>query len=347
MKSNFPTAMRIDGAKIISLTALFLWALLTFSFAGALGQVVSIQFENDFFGGDSDKHFSHGTRMEWLSSPIGWISDEVDRIKWLGFQKKAPDSADVLETRVSLTIGQNIYTPEDTKAVQIVPDDRPYAGWLYLGFGLEANQGSNRCDKFGLEVGMMGPDSFAEKVQRFWHSLFDLDVPKGWNNQLNNEPGIVLSYEQIRRYEFKDLFLGLNFDLLPNVGGSLGNVFTYAETGLALRLGSDLTRDFGPPRIRPGLPGSSYFRPKKGFLWYVFAGLQGRAVLRNIFLDGNTFSDSPSVEKKPFVGDLQAGLVFQWNSFRICYTQVLRSKEFESQDVSDIFGSLSLSYHFE
>jgi lipid A 3-O-deacylase len=339
--------MRAYGPKIIGFAAVSLWALLTFSHAEALGQVISIQFENDFFGGDSDRHFTHGTRMEWLSSPIGWLSDEVDQIRWLGFKKKSFDSADALETRVSLSIGQNIYTPEDTTAVQWVPHDRPYAGWLYVGFGLEANQGSRRCDKLGLEIGMVGPDSFAENVQNFWHSLFGLNVPKGWNNQLDNEPGLVLSYEQIRRYEIKNLFLELNFDLLPNAGGSLGNVFTYAEAGLAVRLGSDLTHDFGPPRIRPGLPGSSYFRPKKDFLWYVFAGFQGRAVLRNIFLDGNTFRDSHSVEKKPFVGDLQAGLVIQWESFRISYTQVLRTKEFEGQDVSDVLGSLSLSYYFQ
>ncbi len=339
--------MRVHGLKIIGVVALSIGALLIFSFAEALGQVVSIQFENDFFGGDSDRHFTHGTRLEWLSNPIKSIGDKVDQIQWLGFQKKTSDSADVLETRVSLSVGQNIYTPEDTTAVQWVPHDRPYAGWLYLGFGMEANQGSKRSDKLGLEIGMVGPYSFAENAQSFWHSLFGLNVPKGWDNQLNNEPGLILSYSQIRRYEVRNLFLGLNFDLLPNVGGSLGNVFTYAEAGLALRLGSDLAHDFGPPRIRPGFPGSSYFRPKKGFLWYVFAGFQGRAVLRNIFLDGNTFQDSYSVKKKPFVGNLQAGLVVQWNSFRIGYTQVLRSKEFEGQDFSDVFGSLSLSYYFQ
>ena len=339
--------MRIHGPMIIRFSAVSIWALLTFSHAQALGQVISIQFENDFFGGDSDRHFTHGTRIEWLSNPLDWMSDKIDRIGWLGFQKKPLDSPDALETRVSLSIGQNIYTPEDTTAVQWVPNDRPYAGWLYLGFGLEANQGSKRCDKLGLEIGMVGPYSFAENVQSFWHSLFGLNVPKGWNNQLHNEPGIVLSYEQIRRHGVQDLFLGLNFDLLPNVGGSIGNVFTYAEAGLALRLGSDLTHDFGPPRIRPGLPGSGFFRPSEGFLWYVFAGFQGRAVLRNIFLDGNTFQDSHSVEKKPFVGDLQAGLVIQWKSFRISYTQVLRSKEFDGQEVCDVLGSLSLSYHFE
>lgn len=78
----------------------------------------------------------------------------------------------------------------------------------------------------------------------------------------------------------------------------------------------------------------------------MFAGLEGRAVLYNIFLDGNAFTDSHSVDKEPFVGDLQAGLVVQWNRFRITYTQIFRTKEFEGQDSGDIFGSLSFSYHF-
>ena len=56
------------------------------------------------------------------------------------------------------------------------------------------------------------------------------------------------------------------------------------------------------------MPGGGYFRRKKGFNWYLFAGLEGRAVFRNIFLDGNTFTDSHSVDSKHFVGDIQAGL---------------------------------------
>jgi lipid A 3-O-deacylase len=81
----------------------------------------------------------------------------------------------------------------------------------------------------------------------------------------------------------------LEFDVIPHFGGSLGNVFTYAAAGFTVRLGSDLDQDFGP-RIRPSLPGGGYFRAQKGFNWYLFAGLEGRAGLRNIFLDGNTLS---------------------------------------------------------
>jgi hypothetical protein len=310
------------------------------------GYVISIQFENDFFGGGTDRHFSHGTRIECLTGPIQWITDAADKLPWFSSERARQSPKHDLQARASFSVGQNMYTPEDTIATQLLTDDRPYAGWLYMGFGLVANQGTRRYDKIELEIGMVGPYSYAEEVQTFWHSMLGLQVPQGWDNQLKNEPGAVLYYEQTRRFEKQNIGWGLDMDALPHFGGALGNVFTYAAAGITLRLGSELEDDFGPPRIRPSLPGSAYFRPGKGFHWYGFAGLEGRAVLYNVFLDGNTFTDSPSVEKEPFVGDLQAGLVVQWDRFRITYTQIFRTKEFEGQDDGDIFGSVSLSYQF-
>ena len=316
------------------------------AYADDPGYVISIQFENDFFGGGTDRHFSHGTRIECLTAPIQWMTDAADKVPWFRSERARSNPKDELKARASFSLGQNIYTPEDTTATQLIAEDRPYAGWLYMGFGLVANQGTKRYDQLELEIGMVGPYSFAEDVQTFWHSLLGLQVPQGWDNQLKNEPGVVLYYEQTRRFERQNIGWGLDADVLPHFGGALGNVFTYGAVGVTLRIGSGLEDDFGPPRIRPSLPGGAYFRPGKGFNWYLFAGLEGRAVLYNIFLDGNTFKDSQSVDKKPFVGDLQAGLVFQWNRFRITYTQIFRTKEFDGQDDGDIFGSVSLSYQF-
>jgi len=229
----------------------------------------------------------------------------------------------------------------------LILDDRPYAGWSYLGFGLVGNQGTRRYDKIELEVGIVGPWSGAENVQNFWHSLFGLQIPNGWDNQLSNELGVVLYYEQTRRFDKRITPLGLEFDIIPNFGGCLGNVFTYGSAGITARLGRDLSKDFGPPRIRPSLPGSSYFRYREGLNYYLFAGVSGRAVLRNIFLDGNTFSRSHSVDKEYFIGDLQAGLTIYYGRFRLSYTQIYRTKEFRGQDKGDIFGSLNLSYRFK
>ena len=106
----------------------------------------------------------------------------------------------------------------------------------------------------------------------------------------------------------------------------------------------DLPADYGTPRIRPSLPGSEFFVPRRSFAGYVFAGLEGRAVARNIFLDGNTFKDSHSVEKYPFVGDFQGGVALLGFGVRAAFTYVFRTEEFVEQNSPDKFGAITLSF---
>lgn len=82
------------------------------------------------------------------------------------------------------------------------------------------------------------------------------------------------------------------------------------------------------------------------FAWYLFAGAQGRAVARDIFLDGNTFSSSHSVDKKTFVADFQAGAAVIYRGVRLAATQVYRTREFDGQPQADRFGAISLSVRF-
>jgi hypothetical protein len=46
------------------------------------------------------------------------------------------------------------------------------------------------------------------------------------------------------------------------------------------------------------------------------------------------------------VGDLQFGGVLLWNNIRLSYTQVLRTREFETQEKKDNFGSVNVSIQF-
>jgi hypothetical protein len=329
----------------LSLAALFLLSTAVVIHADDRGYIISIQFENDFFGGGTDRHFTHGTRIECLTDPISWITNAADKLPWFSTDRAKEHPDERLQARAGFSVGQSIYTPEDTSATELIVDDRPYAGWLYAGLGLVANQGAKRYDKLELEVGIVGPCSQADEVQRAWHGLLSIDKPEGWDNQLENELGVVLYYEQARRFGRKVVSPKLEMDVIPHFGGALGNVFTYGSAGVVVRLGAGLEDDFGPPRIRPSLPGSSYFH-RRGFNGYLFGGVEGRFVLQNIFLDGNTFRDSHSVDREEFVADLQAGIVLQWDRFRLSYTQIYRTKEFDGQDSSNLFGSVSLSYHF-
>ena len=202
---------------------------------------------------------------------------------------------------------------------------------------------SNRLDSLDLSLGIVGPDSFAEQTQTAVHKWIGSPRPEGWHSQLRNEPGILLTYNRKWQAQYFFDVWNLGVELSPHVGGSLGNVLTALSAGATLRFGRDLPSDYGPPLIQPSLPGSGFFHPEQAFGWYLFAGIEGRLVLHNIFLDGNTFADSPSVDREPWVGDIQAGLVLTWRDVRLSFTNIFRSDEFSGQDASTEFGSISLS----
>ena len=83
--------------------------------------------------------------------------------------------------------------------------------------------------------------------------------------------------------------MGFDTEVIPSIVAAAGDVETCAGGGTTLRLGQGLDADWGPTRIRPALAGSSFFQPRQGFGWSVFAGADGRVVGRDLLLDGNTF----------------------------------------------------------
>lgn len=306
------------------------------------GGTFTLEFENDFFS-TTDRHFTHGTKLNYVTAERSPAENDLiaRAARYVPF---FPDGA---RARATYTLGQNMYTPEDIDSANLVVDDRPYAGWLYAGFGLVAEDPErNRIDNLEIDIGVVGPWSQAEATQKQWHRWFDFNDPKGWGNQLDNEPGIMVLFERTQRGAKADLPMGLEAEFLPSFGFAAGNIMTYASAAGTVRIGGDLSVDYGPPRIRPSLPTGGFLRRQDGFNWYLFAAIGGRAVARNIFLDGNTFSNSHSVDKKYFVGDLQAGAALQYDGWRITYTHILRTPEFHGQDTPDRFGALSLSYQF-
>ncbi|PLX69092.1 MAG: DUF2219 domain-containing protein [Denitrovibrio sp.] len=299
---------------------------------------LSIVYENDIF--HSDSYYTNGFRVSWLSKP-GVKSDIAMRLAT--YFPIFPADATVL---VNYAFGQNMYTPKDITLENPPKDDRPYAGWLYGSVGLIAETG-RQLDQIDFTFGMVGPASLGEETQKFVHKKIGSPEPKGWDGQLKNEPGFLVTYLRSWRSEIADTFLGMPYDITPHAGATFGNVFTYANAGATFRYGKELPLDYGSPRVQPSLPGSGYFKAEKGFSWYLFAGAEGRAVAHNIFLDGNTLEDSGRVKKRYFVGDIQSGVVLTLNNIRLSYTHVLRTQEFKTQDSHyQAFRTLSLSMQF-
>ena len=307
---------------------------------------LSLSHENDNLGGGTDRFYTSGARITLFDADIN-VPPGIDQMA-----DKIPtfDLNDTTATFYSL--GHNIYTPEDIRIESQPQDDRPWAAFLYGSVGMAtatyAEDGDiDHVDELEFTLGVIGPEALGKPIQRFVHKyLSNSPDPRGWKNQLKFEPGVVISWQRRDPYFLETDFGPVNARIEPNFSVSLGNIRTNLGAGATFILGSDRTLD-PPPRVRPAVPGTGYFgTPNDEFNWQVFAGFDGRLIGRNIFLDGNTFRDSHSVDKRYAVGDLSAGVSLFYDDVRLSYTLNMRTKEFKTQSEESIFGSLTLTTRF-
>ncbi len=311
----------------------------------------TVYFENDLFG-DTDQNYTNGIQFSWISPDLTQYRDNTPR--WMvPLVRRLPFINEPgLQRNVGFSIGQQIFTPQDIQRRDLIDDDRPYAGWLYVATAFH-NKNYRRLDTLELQLGMIGPASLAEEAQNLVHEVRDIPTAKGWDHQLENEPGFLAIYERKERVISYGESGGWGFDAITHYGGAVGNVYIYANGGIEARFGWNVPADFGTASIRPAgdtnAPSDSSdprFSTYRRVGLHSFVGVTGRVVARDIFLDGNTFADSHNVDKKFFVGDLAIGASAIAGSFKLSYAQVFRSKEFDGQDRGHNFGSISLSYSF-
>ena len=311
---------------------------------------LTLYVENDSFDG-TDRHYTSGVKLSWLSADLvdwgqtGWRKIFIETLPFVN----RPDG----QKDIGISLGQNIYTPQNLTASPPDPKDRPYAGWTYLEFAF-VSKTPVIADTISIQLGMVGPDSYAQQSQTIVHKLIDSAHPRGWNYQLHNEPGANFIYERRWRLYARALSDILGLDLVPHAGASLGNVQTYANAGGTLRFGVNLPSDFGVDIDRPGSVGTAAtddLDPRvathRDFSLFVFTAVDSRAVARDLFLDGNTFQSSPSVDKEIFVADLSAGVGLIAGRWQLTLTQVRRTREFKTEpEAFDDFASITISRAF-
>ncbi|PWR19725.1 lipid A deacylase LpxR family protein [Zavarzinia compransoris] len=299
----------------------------------------TLLMENDKFNG-TDKWYTSGAKLILSrpapATPAFIVSPLIAANQWIFDQPG--------RNRYELALGQNIYEPNDESLNPPDPRDRPYAAWAYLSATAVAE---NRGQQNTLEVqlGVVGPWALGKEIQDVVHTLIGSDQPKGWGSQLPNEPGLLVGLSRRWRSTPVPVVGGIGIDVVPFVGVAVGNVQTYANLGAQLRLGSALRADFGSPRVRPA-GGAAIPLMRNEFGWYVFAGAEGWVVARDIFLDGSTFEDSPSVSKESVVGEWSVGFVAYVPGGRFNATYIKRSEEFSSQPNAFEYGSASLTFAF-
>lgn len=310
----------------------------------ATGATHTLYSENDVFAaGRRDRYYTNGARLTGLyrtndaPGPVAGVAESL------------PSPVEGRTTQIGWIVGQEIYTPADITDPTPPRDDRPYGGWLYAGvLAARAVRGEDgprgdRVDVLEVDVGVTGPESQAEACQKWVHQRLAGARPRGWDTQLPFEPGLVARLEHRRRLLAAETPLGASYDVLGIAGVAAGNVFTHAAAGAIVRWGWDPPRDFGPNTIHSTAVDVPDRAEDAGPRWYLFAGAEGRAVVRNLFLDGTLFRDSASVDKNRYVGEARFGLAFEWRGFRITLTEIRRTREFDAQDRPHDYGSVALT----
>ena len=315
---------------------------------------LNLYFENDLFS-ETDQDYTNGLRVSWVSPDVSDYLQDETLPAWLRSLNRRltffHKTRTGLQRNVIFSIGQTIYTPQDLSRTDLVIDDRPYAGWLFASLGYQTRN-DRTLDTLETRLGIVGPGALGQQAQNSVHKLRGFATFKGWDNQLDNELGLIFVWEHKRKYShIYNQNSRFGFDLLGHSGVSLGNVATHLNGGFEARLGWAIPNDFGTSALRPGGDNSaprSSWEPRMASTanWGVhgFISVNARLVGRDIFLDGNTFENSHSVAKKLLVADSAVGVSVIYGRLKMSYAQIFRSKEFDGQHASHAYGSLAVAY---
>ena len=309
--------------------------------------------ENDVFA-LSDGGYTNGVKLVWVSPGLGEGPGKGRVPRWLDTMSRTLTPSRKPDRRrfISIALGQSIFTPEDILRKDLILNDRPYAGYTYAALGFH-RAASSSMESIELDIGIVGPDSFGGNIQEFLHRVFDWSYPEGWANQLKDELALGVAYDRKWKVRPEGKTGQANWDLITHAGGSASNVFTGAGVGIEFRLGRSLPDDFGTALIGPGSDSASLFEgTAQGFSggghsgFHVFTALEGHAVVRDIFLDGNTFRRSHRVDKLPFTVDIAAGIAVRHGRLKASLAYVYQTKRFKGQELKPLLGSLNIAVLF-
>ena len=281
----------------------------------------------------TDRYYTHGIAVSVTHRPQ-W----GDRLS-----ERLPFGRDAGRSGVGYVLAHEMYTPDDLRADGVVENDRPYAGYAY--FGVAHHRASQHAlDQLQLDLGFVGPITQAGEIQTRSHEMWGGRNPRGWDNQLADEPTLQLWLRRVGRFALGREH-GFGLQLLPSAELAVGSVRLHLELAAVLRVGMNLPADFGTSQL--GSPRSPIAEPRAGPAVFVFGGARGRAVAHNMLISGNNIRSSHGRPISRAVGRVQAGLgatlrIRSW-SLEAVYSQTVVSEQFQGQDGGHRYGSAVFS----
>ena len=278
--------------------------------------------ENDDLWPDkgTDKNYTNGFRFTLDKNYAMWGFGRLARI----FGQTPVDCADrstnagpdAVCVSTSFHVGQQFYTPDEISESEIIANDRPYAGWAYVGgtWRVSSEVQSAQTDVY---VGATGPWSFAEDVQTWWHD--EDNLPLGWAHQIDGRFGVIVGHSRRWVPVELDWRKGRWLELVPYIGGTAGTIVDDVYAGLRVKVGWNILLEWLETGIGPRIP----TREAGDLEAYGIFDVQGRLVGYNAFLN----SKRHEFEREWRIWDYGIGFGLRWKRLGFSYRTVQISPE--------------------
>ena len=189
-------------------------------------KMVQLGQENDLYQiwYQSDKNFTGGVEII-MFHPV--FDLRLMRMILPGLKKNSLND-------FSLSLSQDIFTPEMLRLSSIDSTDRPYTALLYFTYSRYSNnllKGRKLSSRF--YAGIQGREALGEEMQNGVHALINNDRAKGWEHQLGS--GLMLDYELY----YQALLPLVNHFFESNYFGKLhaGTIYDNASAGIMIKAG--------------------------------------------------------------------------------------------------------------
>jgi hypothetical protein len=308
---------------------------------------LSFYLDNDFVTGNDNK-YTGGLGFVWTSAATETYGEKnLHRKIAKAFSFLPTVKAENFRTYLQLRLGTEMYTPTDILSPEPPPGDHPYAGVIYLDSSL-FSMSRVASHQFTLRLGLVGPATGAEDVQKWIHEIIDSPIPQGWDTQLENEPIVNLFYNYNRRLLRRCPPKRFGLDFSWSGGAGLGNYYIGANLGLTWRIGYSLPDNYG---VTPLLGGAESLvgvePPRKRLQIYAFLSADSFGVMQWLPTDGNTFKDSREGNRDDWFLSLSGGIVAGYSRVLVSYRYhgiagLQDPENFKTENRND-FGTLLLT----
>lgn len=282
---------------------------------------LKIHYDNDFFT-NADWYYTQGISVE-LVHPF------VSRFPLKKLLLRPAN------TGIRFGISGNTfgYTPTSIGSDQVLVGDRPYAGAAFARiFAIALDEAKKMRLSSGLSLGMIGPATGMEGMQKGIHRWLDNEQPRGWQYQVRND--IIINYQvdlEKQLLQFRN-----NLVLAATAQIRAGSLSDKAGAGVTL-----IVANFANP--------FQVQRKQRRFRYYLFAAPLVSLVGYDATLQGGMFNrNSPytisaaDISRVTFQSNL--GAVVDLKFIVLEYRQSWLSREFRTALPNHRWGGIKLGF---